>query len=101
MNAVTVTAANVGTSGLAIGSIACNAALVNPASYGSCVPLNLFGPSATSKAAYDYIRQYTWYRVKNGLDDFTASISGAPIRSWAGPIEMALSADLAPPDLRN
>ena len=28
------------------GQIVCNAALVNPAVYGGCVPLNLFGPSA-------------------------------------------------------
>jgi outer membrane receptor protein involved in Fe transport len=93
MNAVTVTAANVGSSGLAIGSIACNAALSNSA-YSGCVPINLFGPTATNQAAYDYIRQYTWYRVKNGLDDFTATVSGAPISSWAGPINMALSTDL-------
>ena len=94
MNAVTVTAANVGSSGLAIGSVACNAALENPAVYRGCVPLNLFGPTATNQASYDYIRQYTWYRVKNGMDDFSASISGAPVDSWAGPINMALSTDL-------
>ncbi len=93
MNAVTVTAANVGSSGLAIGSIACNAALVNPGAYSGCVPLNLFGPSATNQAAYKYIQQYTQYIVNSGNDDITASISGAPISSWAGPIDMALSGD--------
>jgi outer membrane receptor protein involved in Fe transport len=92
MNAVTVTAANVGSSGLAIGSIACNAALTNPV-YAGCVPLNLFGPSASNPAAYDYIRQYTWYQVNSSMDDYTASISGAPLNSWAGPVDMALSAD--------
>ncbi len=93
MNAVTVTAANVGTSGKAIGSVACNAALANPSVYGSCVALNLFGPTASNKAAVDYILNPSQNSLRYLMDDWNASITGAPINTWAGPVDMALSAE--------
>ena len=77
----------------ATGQPVCNAALANPSVYGSCVPLNVFGPTATNRAAYDYVRQYTWFEVGYGMDDVTASIAGSPFSSWAGPIDMALSGE--------
>ena len=49
IDAVTVTAANVGTSGLAIGSIACRSTLT--AASNGCVPFNTIGPSQGSTAA--------------------------------------------------
>jgi iron complex outermembrane receptor protein len=93
MNAVTVTTANVGSSGLALGSIACNARLVNPAAYGGCVPLNLFGPTASNAAVFDYIRNPTAFRVAYRMDDVTASLAGSPFSSWAGPVQLAVSGD--------
>jgi outer membrane receptor protein involved in Fe transport len=77
----------------ATNQIACNATLVNPAAYGGCVPLNLFGPTASNRAAYDYIRSPSQGATTNLLDDWSANITGAPFRTWAGAVDMALSAD--------
>jgi outer membrane receptor protein involved in Fe transport len=75
------------------GQIVCNAALVNPAVYGSCVPLNLFGPTSENMAAINYILAVTDYWARTRLDDFNASISGSPFSTWAGPVNMALSGE--------
>ena len=74
------------------GQIVCHAALVN-AAYANCVPLNLFGPTASSQAAFNYIRQDTRSSTTYLMDDVTASIAGAPLNDWAGPIDMAVSAE--------
>ena len=75
------------------GQVVCNAALVNPAVYAGCVPLNVFGPTSMSRAAFDWIKNPSRDKTTNGIDDATASITGAPINSWAGPIDMALSGE--------
>ncbi len=90
-DAVTVTAANVGTSGLPVGSIVCNVALTNPGLYPGCVPVNLFGPTSESQAAVDYFVRPINYHTQNRSDEVTASITGAPFNNWAGPVDMALS----------
>ena len=43
----------------ATGNIVCRAALVNPAKWGDCVPLNLFGTGNASDAAIDYATKFT------------------------------------------
>ncbi len=53
VDAVTVSAANVGTSGLPIGSIACRSTLTNPTN--GCSPLDVFGVGNASQAAINYI----------------------------------------------
>lgn len=75
------------------GQIVCNAALVNPATYGNCVPLNVFGPSATSQAAFDYIATSAESWTTYQMNSVTASLEGSPLRLWAGAVDMALSAD--------
>ncbi len=75
------------------GQTVCNAALVNPAVYSGCVPLNVFGPTSMSRAAFDWISNPSSDTTTNAIDDVTASITGAPISSWAGPIDMALSGE--------
>ena len=76
----------------ATGQTVCHAALVN-AAYANCVPLNLFGPTASSQAAFNYIRQDTRSSTTYLMDDVTASIAGAPLSDWAGPLDMAVSAE--------
>ena len=76
------------------GQIVCNAARVNPTTYGNCVPLNLFGAGRASPEAIDYIL---------GPDRDTDSVvtehdvelaaSGKLFEGWAGPIEGALGLD--------
>lgn len=53
VDAVRVTAANVGTSGLPVGSIACRSTLAAPTN--GCVPLNVFGTGNDWSAASAYI----------------------------------------------
>jgi outer membrane receptor protein involved in Fe transport len=75
------------------GQIVCNAALVNPSAYGNCVPLDLFGPTATNRASFDYIQHQNFNSVTYLMDDVTASLTGAPLSTWAGPVDMALSGE--------
>jgi len=71
------------------GQIVCRATLSG--SYPGCVPINLFGPTAESAEAVAYVTDIAEFRVRLPQDDFAASISGAPIEGWAGPINTALS----------
>jgi len=52
-DAVRVTAANVGNSGLLVGNIACRSTLTNP--YNGCVPLDVMGTGVQTQAAVNYI----------------------------------------------
>jgi outer membrane receptor protein involved in Fe transport len=53
IDAVTVTTANVGSSGLPLGSIQCRVALTTANT--GCQPLDIFGTDVASKAAIDYV----------------------------------------------
>jgi len=53
LDAVVVTAANRGTSGLAVGTIACRSSLTAPTN--GCQPLNVIGAGNASQAAINYI----------------------------------------------
>ena len=75
------------------GQIVCNAALANPSVYGGCVPLNVFGPTAMNRAAFNWIANPSTATTRNGMDDVTAAISGSPIDLWAGPVSMAFSGE--------
>lgn len=75
------------------GQIVCHAATVNPAVYGNCVPLNPFGPTSESKAALDYIFGTTNYRAVTVMDDISGNIAGSPFDTWAGPLNVAISAE--------
>lgn len=88
IDAVRVTAANVGTSSLAIGSIACRSTLTSPTN--GCQPLNVLGIGVASPAAIAY--------VNSGpaasdliLEQYTAaaSVEGQPFSTWAGPVAVA------------
>jgi outer membrane receptor protein involved in Fe transport len=83
------------------GQIVCDVTLTNPGLYPGCTPLNQFGPSAGSQAALAYISGNTYYTLTNNLDDVTASLTGAPIATWAGPIKMALNAEFRALSLTN
>lgn len=77
----------------ATGQVVCNAALVDPSVYGSCVPLDVFGPSASSQAAFNYIETSAESWTTYGMKNVSASLEGSPFNDWAGPVEMAWSAD--------
>jgi outer membrane receptor protein involved in Fe transport len=75
------------------GRIVCHAALVNPSVYGGCVPLDVFGPTAESQAAVDYVRHVPHALQTYVSDDLSATLKGAPFRLPAGPAAMAVSAE--------
>jgi len=81
----------------ATGDIVCNATLTAPGAFPGCVPLNLFGQSATAvngsnagPAALDYVASTTWWVAHNGLDDFSANVTGSLAEGWAGPVKAAM-----------
>ena len=78
------------------GTIACYAATqaATAAAYADCVPINAFGPTAVTAAAFNYTKQLSYFHQTNILDDMGASISGKVLDGWAGPITAALSAEM-------
>jgi iron complex outermembrane receptor protein len=88
------------------GNIVCNVTLTAPGAFPGCVPLDLFGQSATvvngsnaSQAALNYVGTTTYWVAHNGLDDFSADITGTAFDGWAGPIKIALGAEYRLADL--
>ena len=82
------------------GRTVCNVSLTAPGAFPGCVPLNLFGQSATvvngsnaSLAALDYVGATTWWTARNGLDDFSANVTGTVLPGWAGPIRAAMGVE--------
>jgi len=91
IDAVRVTDANRGSSGLAIGSIACRSTLTSPSN--GCIPLNLFGyqtPTAAQQTAYfgtaTQDRAFRQHVV-------AANLRGSPFRTWAGEVSLAAGAE--------
>jgi iron complex outermembrane receptor protein len=72
VDAVRVTAANVGNSGAQIGNIVCRSSLTNPSN--GCVPLNMFGTGVQSQAAVNYINDNNDFKLEN-LQQDTAGLS--------------------------
>jgi iron complex outermembrane recepter protein len=70
------------------GTVQCGSALLDPARYGNCVPLNPFGDGAPSQAALDYIRGNPLIYNVMTQDDTSANITGEPFSLWAGPVSI-------------
>ena len=96
VDAVRVTSANVGTSGLAIGSIACASTLTAPTN--GCRPLNIMGIGVADPAAIAWIQGTTdgpGMTTDLYFKQWTASgaVRGEPVSTWAGPVAVALGVD--------
>ena len=97
IDAVRVTAANVGASGLPQGAIVCRSSLTNPTN--GCKPLNVFGEGVVSQDAINYVNpapgqpkaQYNDLRLKQFTG--TASISGEAFDLPAGAVGVAAGFD--------
>ena len=77
----------------ATGQSVCRVTLTNPGLYPGCEPLNPFGPTSVSDAAMDYVLQRTEFTARTIMEDVAASVTGAPFHTWAGPVNMAVSAE--------
>lgn len=92
-DAVRVTAANVGTSGLPLGAVVCRSTLANPGN--GCAPLNLFGIGNASPEAIAYITGLSRSGGNWMLGELTqqvgaVSLTGSlPFGLDAGPISTA------------
>jgi iron complex outermembrane receptor protein len=91
MDAVRVTAANQGASGLAIGSIVCRTSLSNPAN--GCVPMNVLGPNLYTQAAMDYIYADAWLRQETTQDAAAVNLQGQIFDIWGGPVGAAVGVE--------
>ena len=75
IDSVTVTAANRGTSGIAIGTIACRSTLSNPTN--GCVPLNPLGTGVQTQAGIRYVEDNNdFYHLNIEQDTAGASMQG-------------------------
>jgi len=96
-DAVFVTAGNVGSSGLPIGSVACRSTLTSPTN--GCAPLSRIGVNGgtQSPAAFQSGLNYvmgTPYRTQRLQEQATGfNVSGNPFENWAGPISVAFGAE--------
>ena len=82
------------------GNIVCNVSITAPGAFPGCVPLNLFGQGSTgvnssnaSQAALNYVGDTTDFVAHNGLDDFSANITGPVFDDWAGPVKVAVGVE--------
>jgi outer membrane receptor protein involved in Fe transport len=87
LDAVTVTTANVGTSGLQIGTVACRSTLTNPTN--GCLPYNPFGMDRNSQSTINWIVGASLREQKLQEDDFKFGVSSEPFSTWAGPVSIA------------
>jgi iron complex outermembrane receptor protein len=62
--------------------------------YPGCVPINAFGPTSITDAAYHYWSRNTEAALTNTLDDVTGSVSGDIFDLPAGPVKVALSGEM-------
>jgi outer membrane receptor protein involved in Fe transport len=91
IDAVQVTSANVGTSGLAIGSVACRSTLTAPSN--GCSPVNILGKASGSAAADAYIFGTATSQTISKLQEASFSLQGEPASTWAGPISIGTGLD--------
>lgn len=87
IDAVTVTGANVGSSGLSLGSIVCRSTLTAPGN--GCVPFNAVGVSMGSDAAVAYVSGTEMDQYRVFQDAFEGNISGPLFSEWAGDVVLA------------
>ena len=76
------------------GQIVCQVSTTAFASlYPGCVPMNPFGPTSETQAMIDYVTTVTEFKATTKQHDVGGQITGAPFSSWAGPVNMAVSAE--------
>ena len=92
IDAVQVTAANVGASGLPIGAIACRSTLTAPGN--GCVPINILGKASYTPAAYAYAFGTAHATAVSTLLEASANINGEPVSLWAGPVSIGAGVEV-------
>ena len=84
------------------GRVVCAVSLTPYASrFPGCVPLNVFGPTAPDKGAYEFINDDTKWTLKNEMHDVNFAVAGSPFSLPAGPVNVAVSGEYRWLSLRN
>ena len=92
-DAVTVTTANRGASGLPLGSVACRSTLASPTN--GCVPLDVFGNGVASQGAMTYVNGHNadFQDMQTNQDQAEGSMQGTlPWQLPAGPVAVVFGA---------
>jgi outer membrane receptor protein involved in Fe transport len=97
IDAVQVTSANVGASGLPLGAIVCRSALTAPGN--GCAPVNILGKASGSDAAYAYIFGTASSQTISKLHEASFSLQGEPAATWAGPVSVGTGLDFRKEEL--
>jgi iron complex outermembrane receptor protein len=90
IDAVTVTAANQGTSGFALGSIVCRSSLASPSN--GCVPYNPFGTLFVTAAQRNYFEKPVIFFSQNSQQVVEATAHGPAFSLPAGSVDVAIGA---------
>ncbi|HWD38020.1 MAG TPA: TonB-dependent receptor, partial [Fimbriimonas sp.] len=93
IDAITVTSANQGLSGLPVGSVACRSSLADPKN--GCKPLDIFGEGVASKAAIDYVNTNNdWETYVLNEDVASIAVQGLlPMPILASPLAIAFGSE--------
>ena len=84
------------------GKIVCAVSLTPYAyRFPGCEPINLFGPTAATEGAFDYVTDDTRYTLSNILHDVNFAVSASPFSLWAGPVTFAINGEYRSLNLRN
>jgi outer membrane receptor protein involved in Fe transport len=78
----------------AAGNIVCRITVTNPGLMDNCVPLNIFGVGNASPTAQAFVLGDSVWQTRNKLDLAAANISGEPFSIWAGPVSVAVGAEI-------
>jgi iron complex outermembrane receptor protein len=73
------------------GVIVCRSTLTNPND--GCVPYNILGTGTVSDAAKNYVLGDNWLHGSLTQDIYTATISGEPLSTAAGPVSIAMGVE--------
>lgn len=69
------------------GAIVCRSTLAEPSN--GCVPYNIFGVGVATDAAKNYVQGKSYVDATLTQDVFSATLRGAPLSTWAGPVSLA------------
>jgi iron complex outermembrane receptor protein len=69
------------------GAIVCRSTLTDPTN--GCVPFNMMGTNVNSRAAINYVTGTPQRNQRITQDNVSASFSGEPLSTWAGPVSIA------------
>ena len=83
----------------ASGNIVCRVNIVSPGSMPGCVPINLFGVGAPSRAAIDYIMGVSQYQVINRMSIAAVNFTGDVFDLPAGPLSIAFGGEMRKQEL--